>query len=112
MTESSGHASLRRADALDSSDAAAIKALMVIPGVGKSLAADLVLLGYRAVGELKGQDPQVMYERLSRISGARQDPCVLYVFRCAVYFAQTPKPDPENLKWWNWKDRPARLDQK
>jgi hypothetical protein len=29
---------------------------------------------------------------------------VLYVFRCAVYFAETPQPDAERLKWWHWKD--------
>jgi hypothetical protein len=37
---------------------------------------------------------------------------VLYVFRCAVYFASKPHPDPQRLKWWNWKDgataRPKR----
>jgi hypothetical protein len=35
----------------------------------------------------------------------RQDPCVLYAFRCAVYYARTPRPRTELLKWWNWKDR-------
>jgi hypothetical protein len=30
---------------------------------------------------------------------------VLYVFRCAVYFANNSTHDPELLKWWNWKDR-------
>jgi len=82
----------------------ALKALTVIPGVGKSLAADLIQLGYYKVEDLKGQDPQKMYERLSELSGGPQDRCVLYVFRCAVYFAQEPHPDPELLKWWNWKD--------
>jgi hypothetical protein len=36
----------------------------------------------------------------------------LYTFRCAVYAASEPGPDPELLKWWNWKgrtlDRPPR----
>jgi hypothetical protein len=36
--------------------------------------------------------------------GAHVDRCALYVFRCAVYFASEAKPDPELLKWWNWKD--------
>ncbi|MGA3073400.1 MAG: helix-hairpin-helix domain-containing protein, partial [Bryobacteraceae bacterium] len=31
--------------------------------------------------------------------------CVLYVFRCAVYFASEAEHDPELLKWWNWKDQ-------
>jgi hypothetical protein len=28
---------------------------------------------------------------------------VLYVFRCAVYYAGHREHDPELLKWWNWK---------
>ena len=23
---------------------------------------------------------------------------------CAVYYATEPNPDPEKLKWWNWKN--------
>jgi hypothetical protein len=33
------------------------------------------------------------------------DRCLLYVFRCAVYFASHKKHDPKLLLWWNWKDR-------
>ncbi|WP_334292712.1 helix-hairpin-helix domain-containing protein [Parasporobacterium paucivorans] len=29
---------------------------------------------------------------------------MLYVFRCAVYYANEEAHDPEKLKWWNWKD--------
>jgi hypothetical protein len=79
--------------------------LQTIPGVGPSLAADLGDLGYAGVSDLVNEDPEAMYSRLCRIRGERQDPCVLYVFRCAVYFASTSEPDPELLKWWAWKDR-------
>ena len=34
-----------------------------------------------------------------------QDRCVLYAFRCAVYYASHTTHDPNLLKWWNWKDR-------
>jgi hypothetical protein len=81
------------------------KKLRVIPGIGKSLSEDLYELGYRDVGELRGEDPQAMYEHLSELRNCRQDPCVLYVFRCAVYYAGNSEHDPELLKWWNWKDR-------
>jgi hypothetical protein len=37
--------------------------------------------------------------------GVLIDRCQLYVYRCAVYYAGTPGPDPEKLKWWNWKDK-------
>lgn len=80
--------------------------LQVIPGIGPSLARDLRLLGYQQPSDLCHADPEAMYHRLEKITGQRQDPCVLYTFRCAVYFARTTDPDPELLLWWHWKDRP------
>lgn len=79
-----------------------------IPGVGDKVAQDLWELGYRSVRELKGQDPEGMYERLCEYQGTHVDRCMLYVFRCAVYFASTENHDPELLKWWNWKDTKGR----
>lgn len=79
--------------------------LQVIPGVGPSIARDLRQLGVRRVADLKGKSPEELYERLGRMRGLRQDPCVLYTFRCAVYFARTPRPASERLKWWWWKGR-------
>ena len=81
------------------------KALQIIPGVGKSISRDLVDLDYKCVEELRGEDPQLMYEKLCRLRGEKIDRCVLYVFRCAVYFASTNLHDPELLKWWHWKNR-------
>ena len=75
-----------------------------IPGVGKSLSKDLVDLGYQKVNELKGEDPEAMYQNLMELRGCHVDRCVLYVFRCAVYYASNAAHDPELLKWWNWKD--------
>lgn len=79
--------------------------LETIPGVGKSLAADLRSLGFAHVADLRGQDPEVMYEQLMQNVGTHVDRCVLYVFRCAVYYASHEKHDVEKLKWWNWKDK-------
>ena len=83
------------------------KALTVIPGVGKSIANDLWGIGIRNVSDLVGKDPEVLYELSNRLAGTVQDRCLLYVFRCAVYYAETPKDeqDRELLKWWSWKDR-------
>jgi hypothetical protein len=78
------------------------------PGIGPSLARDLCDLGVRTLASLARQNPERLYERLGEIRGRRQDPCVLYAFRCAVYFARTPKPKPELLLWWNWKGRTLR----
>jgi len=78
-----------------------------IPGVGKSVAQDLHRLGITAAGQLKGRDPEELYERLCRFKASPVDRCMLYIFRCAVYYASTEDPDPELLKWWNWKDKDA-----
>jgi hypothetical protein len=79
--------------------------LEVIPGVGPRIAAELEELGVREVDGLRGRDPEELYERLCAARGQRIDRCVLYVFRCAVYYAGRSVHDPELLKWWNWKDR-------
>jgi hypothetical protein len=84
---------------------AAAEELEQIPGVGKSIARDLRILGITSVAQLQGQDPERLYQRLCDFRAAPVDRCVLYVFRCAVYYAGTPDPDPELLKWWTWKDR-------
>lgn len=79
--------------------------LTCIPGVGPSIAADLRLLGIHEVAELRGRNPEALYAGLCEKMGSHVDRCVLYVFRCAVYFASESKHDPELLKWWNWKDK-------
>jgi hypothetical protein len=79
--------------------------LQGIPGIGPSLARDLRELGVRVVADLRDMDPERMYSDLAALRGVRQDPCVLYVFRCAVYFARTADPEPDLLKWWAWKGR-------
>jgi hypothetical protein len=75
-----------------------------IPGVGPSIAVDLWDLGYRSVEELRGHDPEAMYERFNDLRGMVVDRCMLYVLRCGVYFASHDHHDPELLKWWSWKD--------
>jgi nucleotidyltransferase/DNA polymerase involved in DNA repair len=83
-----------------------IKELSQIPGIGKSIATDLYHIGIQKIDDLKGKDPQLLYEHSNQFAGCVQDRCLLYVFRCAVYFAETPKneQEPEKLKWWNWKE--------
>jgi hypothetical protein len=83
---------------------AALKDLRRIPGIGQSLAHDLLDLGYSHVESLAGADPEAMYDALCHLRGAYIDRCVLYTFRCAVYFASHADHEPELLKWWNWKD--------
>lgn len=84
-----------------------LKALTAIPGVGKSIANDLLNIGISCIGDLKGKDPEELYHSSNIHAGCVQDRCLLYVFRCAVYFAETPPAMQEKgkLKWWNWKDK-------
>jgi nucleotidyltransferase/DNA polymerase involved in DNA repair len=86
----------------------ALQGLRHIPGVGKEVARDLRNLGIQSVGDLVGRDPEQLYRQLCELQGVRVDRCMLYVFRCAVYYAESVihnRPlDPERLKWCYWKD--------
>ena len=77
--------------------------LTSIPGVGKSIAADLEQIGIINPSDLCGRDPQELYDLSNKAAGKVQDRCLLYVFRCAVYCVSTPKPEKRLMKWWAWK---------
>lgn len=78
--------------------------LTQIPYVGESIASDFQKLGISKISDLKGKNPEELYYNICAIQGY-QDRCVLYVCRSAVYYAENENPDPEKLKWWNWKDK-------
>ncbi len=75
-----------------------------IPGVGNIIAQDFWDMGLRSLDDLKDADAEKLYKTLCILKGQQVDRCMLYVFRCAIYFASTQHHDPELLKWWNWKD--------
>lgn len=80
--------------------------LQKIPGIGSSITKDLNRLGIKNIADLEGQDPQQLFDESNRLAGCVQDRCLLYTFRCAVYYANTPAhfQETDKLKWWNWKD--------
>lgn len=80
-----------------------IDSLTIIPGVGKSIARDLENIGIKSINDLRGKDPEKLYQLSNKYVGKIQDRCLLYVFRCGVYFAEGGR-DPEKIKWWNWKE--------
>jgi len=80
-----------------------VSELREIPGVGKETKADLLALGIDAIEQLAGEDPEELFVRLTGHQGGYTDRCNLYVYRCAVYYAEGGR-DRELLKWWNWKD--------
>ena len=76
-----------------------------IPGIGKSIAQDLRDIGIGSVDELKGKEAEQLYKKLCDFKASPVDRCMLYVLRCAVYYASNTKHNPNLLKWWNWKDK-------
>lgn len=80
------------------------RSLESIPGVGKSIAEDLRLIGINRPSCLKGKDPEKLYAKHNKRVGRTEDRCLLYTFRCAVYYAEGGRA-PAKLKWWNWKDK-------
>ena len=78
--------------------------LRTLPGVGKETEKDLIRLGYPTIDALKHADPEELYARDCAMQGMAVDRCQLYVYRCAVYHARTPQPDPQKRQWWYWKD--------
>jgi len=78
--------------------------LRTIPGVGIQTEKDLIALGYPTIASLRNANPEALYQKECSLRGVKVDRCQLYVYRCAIYYASTEHPDPEKLKWWNWKD--------
>lgn len=79
--------------------------LQSLPSIGPSLARDLTDLGFYSPSDLRGQDPERMFDDLCKLRGEKVDRCVLYCFRCAVHAATSNDCDPELRKWWKWKER-------
>lgn len=77
--------------------------LEVIPSIGKSIAQDLNEIGIFRVSDLKDRDPQDLYDQSCALAGVQIDRCLLYTYRCAVYYASNKVHDAEKLKWWAWK---------
>ncbi len=82
-----------------------LQELEQIPGVGKTIARDMQNIGIHSIDDLKGQQAQQLYDRLCEFKAFPVDRCMLYVFRCAIYYASNTEHDPELLKWENWKDK-------
>lgn len=79
--------------------------LREIPGIGERMETHFRNIGVSCVEELVGRSPEELFELNCKFKGFRDDPCTLYVFRLAVYYAENPVRDPAKLKWWYWKDK-------
>lgn len=81
----------------------AIENLQNIPSIGPKVGKMLVEIGISKVADLKGRNPEELYNSICEVRGETLDRCVLYHFRCAVYFATNKSHKPDLLKWWSWK---------
>jgi hypothetical protein len=76
-----------------------------LPNIGPTLAADLRGLGIAHPGELRSRDPFQLYQALCRVSGRRQDPCVLDTFMAVTHFMQGSAARP----WWHYTAQRKRV---
>ena len=74
-----------------------------LPGIGPRIGKYMNDMGYYRIEDLKGADAEEMYIRHNIMRGFEDDPCFLYVFRMAIYFAEHDVTDPDQLHWWNWR---------
>ena len=94
------------------------KAWLALEHVGPATVKDLEQLGIRRLEHLARHTPKELFEHLCRLTGSRQDPCVLDVFSMLVHRAQGGDPRP----WWEFsrerlaqealKKRPAKPPKK
>ncbi len=79
--------------------------LQDLPNIGPAMTRDLRRLGINVPADLIGRDPQALYERLSRLTGVRQDPCVLDVFLSVVRFMDGDPAQP----WWAYTEERRQI---
>lgn len=68
------------------------------PNIGPAAAKDFEALGFKAPHDLRGSDPLELYNALSHLTNAYQDPCVLDVFMSVTDFLDGNPPRP----WWDF----------
>ena len=73
-----------------------------LAGIGPAMLKDFGLLHIGSVEQLGQHDPMMLYDDLCRLTGTRQDPCVLETFSAAVAQARDPNLPAEQCNWWYW----------
>jgi hypothetical protein len=82
--------------------AAQSRQLKDLISIGPAMLHDFEMLKIRSVADLAKADPRRMYQKLCQLTGERQDPCVLDVFRSAVAQAKNPRLPADKCQWWYW----------
>ncbi len=76
-----------------------------LPNIGKSIAADLHLIGIEHPQQLVGKDPMKLHEKLCQVTGVTHDPCVIDVFMSAIHFMEGGDPVP----WYSFTQERKRI---
>jgi nucleotidyltransferase/DNA polymerase involved in DNA repair len=79
-----------------------LRQLRDLISIGPAMVRDFKLLGVDSVAELARQNPENLYKKLCRVTGQRQDVCVLDTFRAGVAQARNPRLPVEQCQWWYW----------
>ena len=80
--------------------------------VGPAMLRDFEMLGIRSVKELAKQEPKKMYGKLQKLTGRRQDICVLDTFEAAVAQARNSRLAAEKCEWWWWSRKRKKSEAK
>jgi hypothetical protein len=70
--------------------------LRALPNIGPAIARKLQQLGVERPDDLRGRDPERLFQRLCELDGRRHDPCLLDTFVAAVDRVNGAPPRP----WW------------
>jgi nucleotidyltransferase/DNA polymerase involved in DNA repair len=79
-----------------------LRELRDLISIGSAMVRDFKLLGVDSVADLARQNPESLYKKLCRVTGHRQDICVLDTFRAGVAQARNPRLPVEQCQWWYW----------
>jgi len=72
--------------------------LRALPNIGPAIARQLIRLGLERPDDLRGQDPDELFQRLCDLDGRRYDPCLLDTFIAVVDHANGAPARP----WWHY----------
>ncbi len=63
-----------------------VKQFQDIPNIGPAMTRDFKMLGLHKPTDLISKNPFVLYKKMCKVAGVRQDPCVLDTYIAAVDF--------------------------
>ncbi len=75
-----------------------VKVFKDIPNIGPAMVRDFHALGIKEPKDLIGKDPFQLYKKMCKVSGTRQDPCVLDTYMAAMDFMNGAPARP----WWQY----------